>query len=273
VFDHTDEIKYHLPVSCVRVTGSITHSYDTILDKTESTREATIAFDVMAAPPELTANIQSGLLRDTNVAFELSEDGRLVSSSVESTGEAGKALLGVVTFGGAIAGAVVGLSPAAVGGALAVAAGRFARDGKAHAELLKDAEKPEEKKDRVAKAYEEKYPQVLALKERYATLISSLGEGVVKALEDVSNAHEAARQQALTQARTLRQALGFARAESERLDAHFNAWRATTLKTRVEQHEHLLTVDALRESVPRIENGEVKFGNLARIHRSGGLVS
>ena len=58
---HTDEIRYHLPVSCVGVSGSITHTYDTILKNTESKPQATVTLQTVAAPYLLITKIQSGL--------------------------------------------------------------------------------------------------------------------------------------------------------------------------------------------------------------------
>jgi hypothetical protein len=256
---HTDEIKYHLPISCLRVTGTVTHTYDSILDKTETAPTASVALDVIADEAKLTAKIESGWLRDTNVSFELTDDGRLVSSSVESTGEAGKALLGVVTVGGAIAGAVIGLPPGAVG-AIAAAAGLGAAKVVDHKELIDRARKPE--KDPVAKAYEKAYPGVFELKTKYAELVAELLRGAAVATEEFTNADtDLSRRAALTRVRDYRQALELARAESEHLDAHYKAWRATTFKSRSEAFEYLLTLDALRKAGAKVESGTVTFAD------------
>jgi hypothetical protein len=111
--EHTDEVGYRLPISAVRIAATITEADDAILNKKERTPEATVDLIVIGGE-QLTAKIDSNVLQDTSVAFTMNDNGVLVSSSVDSTGEAGKVLLGVVSVGATIAGSFLG-APGAFG--------------------------------------------------------------------------------------------------------------------------------------------------------------
>jgi hypothetical protein len=249
--EHTDEVGYRLPISAVRIAATITEADDAILNKKERTPEATVDLIVIGGE-QLTAKIDSNVLQDTSVAFTMNDNGVLVSSSVDSTGEAGKVLLGVVSVGATIAGSFLG-APGAFG-AVTKLAHRGLLEGVEADHLL--AEKPDEEKDPVMAAFAKQDPAVYRARKRYAELVEQLQGRAADALEAVGDAEDAEqRREAAYRLRTCRRALGFARAESARLDEVFTAWRATTISTRTEMHEILLTLDEVRRSNARVGAG------------------
>ena len=115
----TDSVGYHLPLSCVRVTATVAETTDAILPgKPQRSPEATVTLDVISDEASPTATITSGWVRDTNVAFKLTDDGRLVSSAVESSGELGKIVVGAVGVAATVGGVLLGMPGV---GALALA--------------------------------------------------------------------------------------------------------------------------------------------------------
>jgi hypothetical protein len=256
-----DELAYHLPASFVRVTGTVTKTEDSLGTDTTAA-EATIALETDADATRRTATFEQGTFRDTAVAFELTEDGRFVSSSVESTGEAGKVVVGVLTAGGAIAGAALGsLSPAGAAGMLALAAGTAPRTGGMTVKQAGASAGKPAKRDKVTEAYEHEFPGAFELVERYAQIIADLGIALAAAIEGVEHARSTHGERAATyRIAAIQNALAVATAQKERLDAHFKAWRATKIETHVEHHEHLLSLDALRAAGTQINAaGEVQF--------------
>src|SRR5205823_4822770 len=119
---HTDATSYRAPLSCVRVSATVTETVDRVLGTSPRAPEATVALEVIGGEL-LEASIDSDWLRDTSVGFSMTDDGVLVSSSVDATGEAGKVVLGVVSIG-ATAAATLGGGPVA-GGVFAAAAGAW----------------------------------------------------------------------------------------------------------------------------------------------------
>jgi hypothetical protein len=226
---HTDEIEYRLPISCVRIAATITEVDDSILEQQDRTAQATVDLIVVGGE-QLTARIDSNVLQDTSVGFSMTDEGVLVSSSVDSSGEAGKVLLGVVSVGASVAGAFVG-APAAFG-ALATAAHLKAVGEGVQLDRIVHLlpEEPEQEKDPVMAAFAKAHPAVYRVRKRYAELVEQLQARAADALDEVRDAVDATgRRDALWRLRTCERALDFARAESSRLDEVFNAWRATSL--------------------------------------------
>ena len=107
---HIDSVGYHLPLSCVRVTATVAETTDTILHgRPRRSPQATVTLDVIGDEASLTASITSGWVSDTNVAFKLTDDGRLVSSAVESSGELGKIVVGAVGVAATVGGMLLGM--------------------------------------------------------------------------------------------------------------------------------------------------------------------
>lgn len=242
-------LDYRLPLSVVRASGTVTITKDTILDKDEAAPEAAMLLDVMGDERVRTIRIDYGWLRDTGVAFELTEDERLVSSAVESTGQAGKAVLAVASVGGALAGLALGAPPvlvAAAGAAMAkVSSEALAFQIRQLEGELSDEEKTDEQK--VEEAYEKAHPGVMALSKQYATLVLELNLKMAAAVRELADAADGGdRAAALWRLRNYGQGLAASQAEFERLKQHFKAWRAGTLKSRSEKREYLLSLDLIR---------------------------
>jgi hypothetical protein len=247
---NTDVIKYRVPVSCVRISATITDVCDSILGTHTRTPEATIKLEVIGGA-ELKARIDSNWLSDTSVAFSMTDDGVLVSGSVDSTGEAGKVVLGVVSVGAALAGAVLG-SPAAVGALANLTHLNALRENLERDYVLPPT--PTDRDDPVIAAFARAKPEVYLMRKRYAELVEELQARIAGVLEGLSEIEEPAdRREAMSRLDSDRKALEVARSESQRLDEVFNAWRALTLTTHTETHEILLTLDEIRLSGARID--------------------
>ncbi len=97
------ELPFHQPVSCVRLAGARTLTHDAVLGRDDASAEATVTLEVVAAREPSTLRVAEGLLADASIAFEWTDDGRLVTSSVESVGRAGAAATGLLTAGASLA--------------------------------------------------------------------------------------------------------------------------------------------------------------------------
>jgi hypothetical protein len=262
---HLDEINYCLPISVAHASGTVTITKDTVLDRAESAPQATMVLDVIGESPAQTARIESGWLRDTGVAFELTDDGRLTSSAVESTGQGGKAVLAVAGVGAFVGGLALGLPPGALIAAAGAVVGKAAdlpnlekAFGRTHAELAAEQTSDEQ---RIEEAYQKAHPRVLSLSKEYASLALELNLKLAAAARELVEAESTdVRPLALWKLRTYGQALAAVQAELDRLKQHFNAWRAGTFTTRTETHVYLLPVDLIRAAdVTVAEDGTLTF--------------
>ena len=123
------ELPFRLPMSCVRIAGTRAFVHDSVLGRDDQSALATVTLDVVGEHEPSLLRIAEGLLVDTGVAFDWTDDGRLVTSSVELTGRAGAVAVGAVSAGAAIGGALLG-SPAmalSCAGAATATAHRLAR--------------------------------------------------------------------------------------------------------------------------------------------------
>jgi len=93
------ELPFRLPESCVRIAGTRTLVHDAVLGRDDTSAQAAVTLDVVGEHEPSLLRIAEGLLVDTGVAFEWTDDGRLVTSSVELTGRAGTVAVGVVSAG------------------------------------------------------------------------------------------------------------------------------------------------------------------------------
>lgn len=260
----TVRIEYRLPVSCVRVTGSVTYTRDEVLhpNSEERTASAAVELSVIGDQRVLWVEVERGLLVDTDVSLTLTDDGRLVSSSFETTGEAGKVLLATVGVGALAAGLATGVSPLAIGAiAAATVDGARARGETVTDEAITD-EPPKAPaiEDPVLKAYYDKYPDLLTLTQGYAGTTTLLHSKIASTAEQLAKTADEQERAALARAlRTYEQLLPVLRRELDRLDSLFHAWRATTLKTRTEEYEFLVPLDSLRGAT--VAGGEVVFAD------------
>ena len=85
------KIDYFLPITRVHLTASVSTVTDTILRRSEPGITTSYAFSlVTVADPDRprTLKVESGLLQDYSFDLKMTEDGRLTSTDVESTGRA-----------------------------------------------------------------------------------------------------------------------------------------------------------------------------------------
>jgi hypothetical protein len=150
------------------------------------------------------------------------------------------------------------MSPLAIG-AVAAAAGTVAKKDVVEGRAEEVREREEEIEDPVLKRYYEKYPGLLPLTKNYADAAQRATEKIAETATELLRTDSAETRQELTRAlRTYEQVLAALRLELDRLDNLFKAWRATTLKTRVEEFEFVIPLDDLR-GVSLGQDGGVSF--------------
>ncbi len=270
------ELPFRLPESCVRITGARTVVHDAVLARDDASATATVTLDVVGDREPQRLRIAEGLLTDTGVDFEWTDDGRLVTSSVDLVGRAGTVAVGAVSTAASIAGLVLG-SPAMalscagatpatahrlVGGrAAALGASAAAPDGSSAApDSSAAAGAPAIGDDEalalqaVAAAYRTAHPRESEALDTCTELVVELTRGLADALKKVpAAADDKARGDSLGAVRALEGGLATARAEIAALDEHFRSWRASTIATRLENYEFLLDLDTLAAARPRPE--------------------
>ena len=283
------ELPFRLPESCVRIAGTRTFVHDAVLGRDDTSAQATVTLDVVGEREPWLLRLAEGLLVDTGVAFEWTDDGRLVTSSVELTGRAGTVAVGAVSAGASIAGVLLG-SPAmalSCAGAATATAHRLAcgragaaagpqaasaAQGGAASPTVSDARvaadvpaagdaRAAADTQAVATAYRAAHPDESEALDTCAALVPELVHGLADALRRVpAVADDKARAEALAAVRALEGALVSARAEIAALDEHFRAWRATTIATRLEDYEFLLELDTLvaAEALPELAGGRLR---------------
>jgi len=252
----TLDLSYFLPTSRFRVSSSVTTTWDTILEPTGVGRrvpETTVALEIGPSERSRTLKVPAGWFRNAGASFSLTDEGLLVSSAVESSGQLGKVLIGAVGVAATVAGAMV--SPA---GALGAAAGalyiaKSAEDGE------KAPEDPPEKRE--ADAFEAQHPQAAALRGRLTTAIASLENEAIGLAEKIANPPEG--ESATDLYRRLRKtqaASQILQAKLDRVNDLFKTWRATTIHTSTTQYERLLTLAEVRKAQAEVDDaGQLQF--------------
>lgn len=263
---HDDAIRYRLPTSVIEFSGTVTRTHDSLLRRDDHDAVAKAVLASYGEEAQQTAKIDSGWLRDTAVALELTEDGRLISSAVESSGQLGKVVLAAASTGGLLAGLALGLPP----GVLIAAAGAVA--GRVHLDFVDEETKRRleqstaltDDEAKIAEAYDKLYPHLRPLSGRYAGVVLELKLKQQAATAEIAEADNAAdRASALWKLRTLSHALKSAEVELDRLREHFKTWRATTITTTSEEREVLVPLDSLRKSGVTLQGSKPHFpGNL-----------
>ncbi|MFC6155973.1 hypothetical protein [Kribbella jiaozuonensis] len=110
-------VEYRLPVTKVRLQATVTETVDTIVTEKapdgttrqakSRTAERSFTLVTVADPtPCLQVKVESGLMRDYAFEVGLTDDGRLTSTSIETTGHLGQ----VLTAGATIAGTALALA-------------------------------------------------------------------------------------------------------------------------------------------------------------------
>jgi hypothetical protein len=231
---HPTTLDYRLPASALRFSGTVTVTRDSLPNPAVEVAEprASVALEVGADPFELAATIKHGLLFDTKTAFKFTDDGRLVSGSVDSVGQAGRVLVGFASLAAADAGLALGVPGLGAGVA-----------GLRRAEAYGPAPP-----DPVA-AWRRQFPHLGELRDGYAGSMEAAATALQEATRTLIESPEPGEQAAaMRQIRRLERAIAVAQRELGRLDQQFKAWRATMLSTRTETVEQVLSLDDLRRA-------------------------
>lgn len=234
-------IQYRLPLSAVRVSGTLKHTTDTILNKTD--REPTVGVELLTIgdpTTECALQYAHDWLNDSTIALDRSDDGRLTSTSSESTGQGAKALTAVAGLVATGVGFALGGVP---GAALAATAStQVGREAFERMGVPADAIDADE--TTVAKAYREKHGALADARVVLAARIAALRETVGQLAERVATASDGeARKQHAKELRAADAALGIVRKELAAIDAHFATWRASTIESRLETVDYITTLD------------------------------
>lgn len=249
----SDVISYHLPLTHVRIAATVTETTDTILDGQNQDRKPDVAVTLVEIGDHVLrkATISSGLLRDVSVSFKLTDDGRLVSSGFESNGQLGRVLIGIVTGVSAVVGGAIGIKAPTI-------LDKRAEIEKPEAKTL-EVESPE---DKAKAAYKQKFEDLVSLRTKYVMHAKALDNHIENAVARLNETEDdSGRRDALRELSSYRSGSAIVRDEIERLDNHFNAWRATTIKSRVESHERLLSLEVIREAGVTVKGDEVSWGD------------
>ena len=252
------KIDYFLPITRVHLTALVSTVTDTILRRSEPGITTSYAFSlVTVADPDRprTLKVESGLLQDYSFDLKMTEDGRLTSTDVESTGRATLVL--------ATGAAAVAAGAALVAGQLPLAAALAAGAVKAGEQALSLDEEDDQTAappgvdTEVWGAYKQAQPgpaqrttRLLAL---CAATESDLDDARDQLREAAGNAER--RHELRKQVATLRELLGDLKADLGDLQRTFTAWRAGTMLESPATYDELLPLDLL----PLWEDGALTF--------------
>lgn len=104
------ELEYYLPVTQARLRATMLHLTDDLEPANNAVEASSWSADLVTAADRSQARtlaVKSGFLRDYGVKLALSEDGRLASASVESTGQLGIVLASAAGLATSIASATL----------------------------------------------------------------------------------------------------------------------------------------------------------------------
>lgn len=234
------KLQYRLPLSAVRVSGTLKHTHDTILEKDSSEPSVGVELITIGDPTyEFTLTYRHGVLNDTTLGLERSEDGRLTSGSGESTGQATK----VVTAATGLIATGIGFAIAGVPGA-ALAAAAIAARPRAVAPTEAEPRAVSDDDNKIAKKYRENHVALANARVELADRLNALRSTVANLAAEVASIRDSdARREKTRELKAAAAALGFVRTELDAVDRHFATWRASTLTTRVEEVDRLITLD------------------------------
>lgn|GEM_PF-6507028 len=253
-------IFYRLPLSAVRVSGTLKHTTDTILRTTSSEPAVGVELVTIGDPTsEQALEYTHGWLDDSTIALERSEDGRLTSTSTESTGQGAKALTAVSGLIATGVGFALGGVP---GAALAATAGtevrrKWLQRVGIDEDLIIDDERT------VATAYRLVYGALADARVELAERVADLRQTISRLAGLVAKASDTeARKQHARDLRAAEAALHIVRSELTAIDQHFATWRASTMKSYVETVDRLITLDEFNVAGRgRVDaEGELVFG-------------
>jgi hypothetical protein len=236
------DVTYALPSSRLCLDSTLTFAEDKLLEpgKKEGAPKTTVALEVSAGPRNQTLAVDAGWLINTGISLETTDDGRLKSTDLELSGQAGKVVLGVV--GAATAAAGGAISMGLPGLSLLKSRTSFAGKGK--------AEEPSPvtvAREREEAAFHEAKSEEAALRDRYRALVGKTVAAIAAQSEALIAQPESVDKPGLKKLSRLEDLLRRYHFELDRLNELFRAWRATTLSTRVETHQHYVELDLLRD--------------------------
>lgn len=250
-------IDYRLPLSAVRVSGTLKHTHDTVLGTDDPEPAVGVELVTIGDPhQEQILTYTQDWVNDTTLGLERSEDGRLTSTSTESTGQGAKVLTaatGLIATG--IGFAIAGVPGAALAATATTEAGRLAL------RRLRDEAAIDENDRKVAEKYREQHRALADARVALAERVASLTETITELARGVANATTPdARREKAHELRAAEAALAIVRSELDKIDRHFSTWRAATITSRVETVDRLITLDEFAAAGKgRIEEGRLLF--------------
>jgi len=246
------ELHYALPESRVRVRSTITTTSDAVLGGTKRVPQSTVALEVGASSARKTLEASTGVLRNTGVSVKLTDEGLLQSSSLESSGEAGKILVGVVGAATTAAGALI--SPASLLGSLS----RLALADMST--VLREEEIPagQTPEQLEAAAFAKSNPEAADFRSRLKFLVSQVNEEMLEVSGRLLTEGDESDRRWELQNRFLylQRLLNVLQARLDSLNELFKAWRATTIETRTEECERLISIGEILAAEAKISEGE-----------------
>ncbi|HEU5253173.1 MAG TPA: hypothetical protein VFU16_07610 [Solirubrobacterales bacterium] len=253
----TLELSYALPQSRVRINSTVTTTKDSVLSTETTVPQTTAVLEMGAESRTNKLRVRTGPIFNTGVSLELNDEGLLKSSSLESSGELGKVVLGVVGAAATVAGALV--SPAGFGGALSAQRALFGVSRFAEVEEL-EAPKPRELEDA---AFAKEHRRAAELRNQLRTLIEQIWAETAEltaGLPGIDNPEE--RSQARERLLLLQRLQAALKEQLAEVNELFKVWRATTIATRTEEFERLITLDEIHAAETKIAaDGSLCFGS------------
>jgi hypothetical protein len=262
--------EYRLPRSCVHAVGSITYKHDSILDdhpdQVHASPETTLSLGVAPDSTQRVVDVSRGVLRDIEASFEVTEDRMLVSSSAESTGQAGKLITGVTGLAAAAAGVVAGLPSGALLGAIAAAGVSKSEiaDGAQGFQRLDEAVRERDLTDeeKVALRYALKNRDVARRRADFEHHAKELAKRICEVTEELVGSGDPVEIAKLDyRLRALERTSSIVNHELDKLNVHFKAWRDGTISTRTEARELSIDADAIRAADARIDAGVLRLAS------------
>lgn len=248
------DVDYFLPVTMAQLTCRVVTTTDTILEtSSRETLDWVAQFITQAdrtAPRRLT--LRSGAVFDYSMSLTLTEDGRLTSADVESTGQAGKVLSAAVTLASvaaAVAGAPVPVITTATVGTI-LGAGDSLRNiigFRGDGDLQWDA-------DPVDERYRQDHPDEARRLKHLLETIDAL-RATINDLRDPNTTESSNTYQVAQRYELLTKMLSDAKAELAEAEAAKAAWRAGTFKAKTEVFDLVVPISSL----PTLSHGTLSF--------------
>lgn len=231
-------VKYRLPVSCLDMTGTYSESVDSVLERTVADRLGVAELKVVGDPRRLrTLRLEPGFGRDAKASFKLTPDLRLTSADTTVTGVGGKIVSGIV-------GAATSI------GAILLQFGALAAD--AGSPSAPTAEGDDLK---IEAAYVEAKGELAASRTAVKAASAKLVTAHRIATTSYPDAGTPAKQkQALSVIARIEAAQVAIKADVEKAETLFQAWRSTTIKKSSQSISYTITVDELRWADPLLDD-------------------